>query len=96
MPSSSPRHPAYSRYQINYRNQRSPSNRRDNDDLSEMQEIAVDKPILALNLKGKLLGGAFWRVDDSTLVLLGDIQCVNPNDMFGLGTLALFFWYLLQ
>lgn len=85
MPSSSPRHPAYSRYQLNYRNHQSPSTRRDNDGISEMEEVVVDKPILAINLKGKFLGGAFWRADDSTLILLGDIQYANPIDMLGLG-----------
>jgi hypothetical protein len=86
MPSSSPRHPAYSSYRINYRNNQSPSNRLDSDGALDMDEVAIDRPILAVNLKGKFLGGAFWKAEDSTLILLGDIQCANPADMLDLGS----------
>jgi len=44
-----------------------------------------DKPILAINYLNKYLGGAFWRPDDSNLIILADIQCVNPIDMLDLG-----------
>ena len=86
MPSSSPRHPAYSSYRINYRNNQSPSNRLDSDGALDSDEVAIDRPILAVNLKGKFLGGAFWKAEDSTLILLGDIQCANPVDMLDLGS----------
>jgi len=49
-------------------------------------EDGIDVPILALDCKNKRLGGAYWRADDSTLVLLGDIQCADVIDMLNLGT----------
>jgi len=49
--------------------------------------FSEDKPILAINYLNKYLGGAFWRPDDSNLIVLADIQCVNPIDMLDLGHL---------
>jgi len=83
MASSSPRYSAHSSYQLNRRNQFS-SNHPSSDDIVE--EGTVDKPVLAINCKGKTVGGAFWNPQDSTLVILGDIQCANPLDMIDLGS----------
>ena len=49
-------------------------------------EGTVDKPVLAINCKGKSIGAAFWKPEDTTLVILGDIACANPLDMIDLGT----------
>jgi len=53
-------------------------------DTSFAEEIA-DKPILSINVKNKQLGAAFWKPDDSTIVILGDMQCANVFDMLDLG-----------
>jgi hypothetical protein len=85
MPPSTPRHPAYSSYRITRNSDRnSPSNRLGGDDDPDIPDN-IDKPILALNYKGKYLGGAYWKHNDSTLVILGDIPCVDVADMLDLG-----------
>lgn len=48
-------------------------------------EGTVDQPVLAINCKGKYIGAAFWKPDNTTLVILGDIACANPLDMIDLG-----------
>ena len=53
-------------------------------DGSYAEEIA-DKLILSINFKNKQLGAAFWKPDDSTLLILGDMQCANVLDMLDLG-----------
>jgi len=87
MPSSSSRHPAYTSYRIQ-RYPQGPPQRHGiappSDDPGDL-DLIIDKPILALNYKGKYLGGAYWRYNDSTLVLLGELQCVNPVDFIDLG-----------
>jgi hypothetical protein len=82
MPPSTPRHPAYSSYRITRNSDRnSPSNPLGRDDDPDN----IDKPILAFNYKGKYLGGAYWKHNNSTLVILGDIPCVDVADMLDLG-----------
>jgi hypothetical protein len=59
-----------------------------NDPLSDdpiREEATLNNPILAINYKSKTLGGAYWRSDDSTLIILGDIQCGNVADILDLG-----------
>src|ERR1700738_1316256 len=86
MPSTAPRHPAYSSYRITRNNRRaSRSNHPSSDDTPDVADN-IDKPILALNYKGKFLGGAYWKHTDSTIIVLGDIQCADVADMLDLGT----------
>lgn len=56
-------------------------------DRSSPTPFSDDKSILAINYLNKYLGGAFWRPDDGNLIILADIQCVNPIDMLDLGIL---------
>ena len=82
--SSSPRHPAYSSYQTPRR--RNPfSSSHFGSDIDIDDEGTVDKPVLAINCKGKSVGAAFWKPEDTTVVILGDIACANPLDMIDLG-----------
>jgi hypothetical protein len=60
------------------------SNGDDRDDSSEVEEVTLDKPILAINFKNKFLGAALWNPTESTLVILADIQCANVVDMLDL------------
>ena len=84
MRSSTPSHPAYAQYSIDRNFSRSPSHSLQNSDPPEPAET-IDKPILALNYKNKALGGAFWRPNDSALVILADIACAHPPDLLSLG-----------
>jgi hypothetical protein len=83
--SSTPRHPAYLQYRINRKASTTPSNHPENDDPEE-QDGTIEKPILAINYKNKCLGGAYWKSDENTLIILSDIQCANVIDMIDLGT----------
>lgn len=85
MSPSTPRHPAYTQYQIDRNSSRTPPNRLQSDDPLEL-EITIDKPILAINYKNKSLGGAYWKSDENTLVVLSDIQFANPIDILDLST----------
>jgi hypothetical protein len=85
MAASSPRYSAYSSHQGHKRNPFS-SHHPSSDDIDD--EGTVDKPVLAINCKGKAVGAAFWKPQESTLVILGDIQCANPLDMIDLGSVS--------
>ena len=54
-------------------------------DDSPVPEEVIDKPILAINYRNKFLGGAHWKPDEGTLIILGDIHCTNVEDMLDLG-----------
>lgn len=86
MSPSTPRHPAYSQYQIDRNQSHTPLNHLESDDTSEL-DITIDKPILAINYKNKNLGGAFWKSDENILIILSDIQCANVIDMLDLGNI---------
>ena len=90
MPPSTPRHAASSWLRMS-RNSPQPSvlnNPEDPDDSYDLEDACIDKPILAINYKNKFLGGAFWNPTESTIVILGDIQCANVIDMLDLGTFS--------
>jgi len=88
MSSSISRHPAYVQYSINRNSDRSGSPALESSDPPEVEET-IDRPILALNYKNKHLGGAFWRPNDSTLVILADTFCVYAPDLLNLGNAKL-------